>query len=145
MLSVFRRRDFLSPFLAPRRAHRHRSVSGCIIEIPLPSNRFRIVCWHTLAFRLGWRTYERLLRSILREEDFVCYVVHPADLICQEDMDPSRRTRAERMSVPFPVKLRLFENSLACLMEDGRQCLTMQEMANAISKRLPGPSSAPAR
>lgn len=54
--------------------------------LPVPTNRLRLACWHSLAYVLPWTCFERLLRSCLRSTQYFHYVMHPVDLMAPEDL-----------------------------------------------------------
>lgn len=103
--------------------------------LPLPTNRFGVACWHTMAFVLGWPRYEKLLRSCLEEVDAFYYLVHPADLMAPKDLDPNRTSSLERMEVPLSTKLQYFERALEIILESGRTLVTMGELAKICSEK----------
>ncbi len=122
-----RRRDKSVPFCAPRHPYliapgslTRRAAKG-LLELPLPTTRLRVPCWHTMAFFLGPRRLRSLIRSAAADNRAFYYLVHPADLADWEgDIDPGvRSTYAgelaifERLRVPLSRKRELFDAALA--------------------------------
>lgn len=119
---ILRRRDYARALAGSRSVHR----MGELRLLPLPANRFRVACWHTLAFVLGWRRFEGLLRSCLRDVDAFYYLMHPADLLAPEEMGGSRM---ERASAPLELKQRYVERAVDVVTGSGRTIVTMAELA----------------
>jgi peptidoglycan/xylan/chitin deacetylase (PgdA/CDA1 family) len=128
--TILDRKDLLYPFIARRDAHVIGNNSHSIVSLPLPTNKWRISCWHTTAFMLGWKLHSRLLRSCLDEIDSFYYLVHPADLATQEDINYSEKIRVERMQYSLSEKDDLFENALGEIVNSGRKLVTMRELCN---------------
>lgn len=141
--NLWSRKDGLLWLAGPRQAYRScgklfsegtcRLMPG-IQVLPLPTNSFRMACWHTLVFVLGWTVYEKLLRSCLSEVESFYYLVHPADLMAPEDLDPVRSSTLERMSIPLKTKLKYLERALEIILDSGRTLVTMQELARLSSQ-----------
>ena len=101
--------------------------------MPLPTNRYRMACWHTLAFEFGWNVYEKILRSCLKEVDAFYYLIHPADLMDTRDLK-SGMTHLERLKTPLETKRKYLERSIEIILESGRKIVTMEELAARYKK-----------
>ena len=65
--SIINRKDLLYPIFATRKSHVNKWNSKDIVSMPLPTNKFRIACWHTGAFVFGWNLHKKILKSCLNE------------------------------------------------------------------------------
>lgn len=104
--------------------------------MPLPTTPSRMACWHTLAFMLDWKRYERLLQSCLRSLDTFYYLLHPADMVHGPDLDPSRALHLERVDVPLATKVAYLERAIEHILADGRKIVTMRQLAARAHKAL---------
>jgi peptidoglycan/xylan/chitin deacetylase (PgdA/CDA1 family) len=138
LTKILKRRDYLTHWFAPRQAyytagqlsnqHDPGSVEGKnIYEIPLPTNRFRIACWHTTLFLLGWEWHRRLMESCLSEIEHFCYTLHPGDLITHSNLDPKRKARTERINYSLDYKFACIEKSIQTILESGREIVPVRE------------------
>ena len=134
---ILRRKDFLYNLFGPRDAYRsegslfkNRDDKGITI-LPLPTNRYRISCWHTLVFMFGWKVHEMILRSCLKTVDAFYYVIHPADLICESDLSGGN-SRIERLMFPLNLKQYYLEKSIETILASGRKIVTMRELAAKV-------------
>ena len=132
---ILHRRDLHYPLFARRTAHVIRRQGRALVSLPLPTNRWRLSCWHTTAFMFGWKLHRLLLRSCLQDIDFFYYLVHPADLAAPEDLDPSREMRVERMGHSLEEKHRLFEAAIEEIVASGRKLVTMRELSREVARR----------
>jgi hypothetical protein len=135
---VWRRRDLAYCLMGPREPYvTSGSLFGTdagkrgrtITVLPMPTSRARIACWHTLGFMFGWRLQKMLLRQCVRTNRAFYYLVHPADLLGREDLDPSRIARFERMGTSLDEKLRRFEECIKIVVESESKIVTMRELA----------------
>jgi hypothetical protein len=139
---ILNRGDLLSPFLAPRRPFRteRRIYKGenpdlsrkTLVELPIPTNGLRIACWHTIGFVFGWKFHQWLLESCLKEIDAFYYLMHPGDLLDKRDLDFPGRILMERLSVPLDQKEARLEKCIQRILGDGREILTMEELAGKV-------------
>jgi hypothetical protein len=129
LFKILHRSDLLYPFHIKRNIHLVKTDKGEILEMPLPSDRYRIACWHTLAFMTGWNIHQRIMRSTLKDIEAFYYLVHPADLACKEDLDPNRKIYLERLDHSLEDKLTLLDNSIKLIAESGRKIVTLRELA----------------
>ncbi len=134
---IHRRKDLGAQLWGPRHPFvsdgglrpRASGASPGILVLPLPTNRYRVACWHTLSFVLGWPRFEKLLRSCLADCDAFYYLVHPLDLADAADLDPSRKIHLERAGIPLAKKREHFERALEVIVSSGREIRTMGECA----------------
>ena len=97
--------------------------------LPLPTTSTRMACWHTLAFIMDWRRYERILKSCLQSLDAFYYLLHPADMVDASDLEPGRTLHLERLDVPIATKVAYLERAIEHILSDGRKIVTMRELA----------------
>lgn len=105
---------------------------GKIAVLPIPCNRYRVACWHTLSFVLGRARFKRLLQSCLRDSKAFYYLMHPGDLADAKDLDPSRSLRMERIRPSLEEKGRRIEEAMEIILADGRKVVTMEELAGHV-------------
>lgn len=132
--TFLRRKDLHYPLVGNRMAHIDRWGTGRLAALPLPATRLRLACWHTTAFLFGWRRHKRLLRTCLDEIEYFYYLVHPADLVVQEDLDPARTCRFERMEYDLETKIELFTSAIEEIVNRGRKLVTMHELAERLKQ-----------
>ncbi len=134
---ILHRKDFLYLLFGPRDSYittgslfKSSNVSdgNSITMLPLPTNKYRIACWHTLVFMFGWKIHEKILRSCLRENNTFYYVIHPADLINKNDL-LNHSISLERLGTPLWLKQRYLEKSIEAILKTGRKIITMEELA----------------
>lgn len=128
---LFQRKDYKDFLFAPRTPYMHKNI--CVM--PMPTNQFRIGCWHTTAFMFGWQAHQKLLQDCLNELDIFYYLVHPADLIDRNDLDPNRSIHLERLNQPLARKQQYLEQALTIIKNSGRTLITMNELAEHARKR----------
>jgi peptidoglycan/xylan/chitin deacetylase (PgdA/CDA1 family) len=129
LLKIFHRSDLLYFLYKKRHINRQKAGNGEIIEMPLPTNKYRIACWHTLAFMIDIKYFLMIMRSCLKDVQAFYYLVHPADLASQDDLDPKRKIHLERLSHPLQMKLELFEKAIKEILADGRKIVTLEELS----------------
>ena len=128
--TVFQRKDFPRALWAPR----HPYHDNGLLIFPLPTNRYRVACWHTMAFVLGEKKQQALLRSCLKEEASFYYLMHPGDLLDARDLDPKFRLRMERMRPGLDEKYRILESCMNTIVQSGRSLVTMETLAKHVSE-----------
>jgi peptidoglycan/xylan/chitin deacetylase (PgdA/CDA1 family) len=102
-----------------------------VISLPLPTLTPRIAFWHSWAFKLSNKTYEKWLRSALKKNPFFYLVLHPADLIDPEkDLKqfPSSLMSFERMAIPLKYKMEKMQIALEVISEK-RDIVHMKQLA----------------
>ncbi len=127
--SCVHQRHLLQPLLGNPRTH--VSPRG-VLQMPVPTDRYRFACWHTVAFFLGWKAHERILRRVLDEVEAFYYVVHPADLLSAELLRKESKIHLARVHVPLDIKRRYLEDSLDIIQKSGREIVTMGELAKVV-------------
>lgn len=125
---ILKREDWFTLIGGRREAHQNEGL----FVLPMPTNRLRIACWHTLGFMVGWELHERILRACLREIDAFYYLVHPADLLDQNDLDSSRQHSFERMHESLEKKTVYLRRVIETILESGRVMVTMEELIKKI-------------
>jgi peptidoglycan/xylan/chitin deacetylase (PgdA/CDA1 family) len=59
-----------------------------ILEIPMPSSsKFHIPIWHTIGFMFGFEFLKKQILTYINKNDFLNYVIHPADILINKDLD----------------------------------------------------------
>jgi len=124
---VLNRRDWLQPVMGRREPH----VKNGVMMMPVPTTPGPggIAVWHTTGFLLGWKRHYAMLRSAVRARRYFYYVVHPADLTCDDDFRGPMRHHLERAGVGLEEKMLRMRQSLAVIAEAGRGWTTLGEMA----------------
>ena len=102
-----------------------------ITILPLPTNRWRVACWHTLAF-MSNSLHKRILRDCLKEIDAFYYLMHPADLIERQDLAQKFPCYFARIDIPLEIKTQLMESSIQTIINSGRKIVTMKELAQTV-------------
>jgi hypothetical protein len=83
--------------------------------LPVPTTRTRFPCWHTIGSVFGWAYHRKLLQKTLAENPYYHYVVHPADLIDDDDVDRSFQTRFEKRKNPLAERTKIFSECMATI------------------------------
>ena len=141
LLKILRRPDLKASLVGSRNVSRVHSASlrgspsgDGITVMPVPTTRFRVACWHTLAFAIGWARHERTLRSCLNEIGAFHYDVHPADLLERQDLPTSHPIYLERLDVPLAEKRAYLERAIGVILSSGRTIITMEELASRYER-----------
>lgn len=131
---VLNRRDWFQPIVGSREPY----VEGGVTVLPVPTTPgpFGMAVWHTTGFLLGWERHFSLLRAAVRARRFFYYVVHPADLTCDEDFSGGERMHLERAGGDREQKIGYLRQSLAVIQQENRQWVTMGKMAEAARESL---------
>tara|TARA_B110000483_G_scaffold230057_1_gene294788 strand:+ start:1248 stop:2195 length:948 start_codon:yes stop_codon:yes gene_type:complete len=59
-----------------------------ILEIPMPSSsKFNIPIWHTIGFMFGFNFLIKQISNYMSTNNFLNYVIHPADILINRDLD----------------------------------------------------------
>jgi hypothetical protein len=131
---LLHRKDFLyflfgsrKPYLTAGSLFKSNNSRG-ITMLPLPANKYRIACWHTLVFMFGWKIHEMILQSCLKDVDAFYYLIHPADLMDERDL-PGRKVNIARIKTPLELKQAYLEKAIEIILKSGRQIITMEELA----------------
>lgn len=133
-LKILQRRDYHYPLMAQREANVIRKHGRSLVSLPLPTNKWRISCWHTTVFEFGWKLHSILLKSCLKDVEFFYYLVHPADLAGRKEADASRNFSLERMEHDLKEKEELFERAIEEIAGSGRKLVTMRELSQEVFK-----------
>ncbi len=145
MWSFMQRKDFGFNLLGSRRPYlsngslfpgRFDPTRNHLTVLPIPTTPGRMACWHTLAFMFDWKRYEAMVQSCLRSLDTFYYLLHPADMVQQADLDPSMKLHLERLDVPLHTKIQYFERAIEMILADGREIVTMRVLAQDAHDRL---------
>jgi len=140
---ILRRKDFSYWLFGPTRPYmsagslwrrRIGAEKDKITMMPVPTSRFRFAFWHTLVFMFGWNIYERMLKECLKKDNFYL-IVHPADLMHADDLDSSIKSEINIDRIkrpPLDVKLDYLERAIRIIKENGRQIVTMEQLASKV-------------
>jgi hypothetical protein len=141
LLKILRRPDLKASLVGSREIYRVRnaSLNGSpsghgITVMPVATTRFRVACWHTLAFAVGWQRHERTLRSCLNQVSAFHYDVHPADLLERQDLPTSHPVYLERLDVPLAEKRAYLERAIGVILNSGRTIVIMEELARRCER-----------
>jgi len=59
-----------------------------VLEIPMPSvSRFNVPIWHTIGFVFGFDFLKKQIIKYMNKNNFLNYVIHPADILIKKDLD----------------------------------------------------------
>lgn len=65
----------------------HKSMNN-ILEIPMPSSsKFHMPIWHTIGFMFGFKFLIKQILTYMSTNNFLNYVIHPADILINNDLD----------------------------------------------------------
>jgi peptidoglycan/xylan/chitin deacetylase (PgdA/CDA1 family) len=138
VVEIITRRDYLFPFTKPISAfisdsnYKETSVFNekKIVVLPLPTlKRFSLAMWHTLLFVFNKDKGLNSLNEFLKQHDYFYYLMHPADLTGENDIDKNHNHTIERMNVDLITKEILMRDVLDMFHHSKRPIITMQEMA----------------
>jgi len=127
---VLNRRDWLQPIVGSREPYLNNGV--VVMPVPTAPGPFGFAVWHTTGFLLGWERHFALLRAALQARRYFYYVVHPADLTCDEDFQGTEKMHLERAGGSLEEKMQRMRESLAVIHEANREWMTMGEMADRV-------------
>lgn len=142
-LSVYRRsQDMRAVFsmsvlghvFSRRTPHDRKQDGRTLVEFPIAVTRWlRLPVYHTLAYLVPERMFERWLASLLRSDTPICYEFHAADLLdlAGDGIDP-RMERHPGMKVPLERKLAMLE-SIVRRIAANRRVVTYRQ---ALEERL---------
>jgi len=126
-LSLLQQKHLGYALVGNRRA---RQVNG-LTCMPVPTNQWRLACWHTLVFMFGQRLHEMILRSCLKDNPHFYYVIHPADLLDMQDLNLQKTTHLARLQRPLKEKIALLERSLE-IIASRRKFVTLATLAKQV-------------
>lgn len=131
---VLDRRDWLAPLTGSREPYLDRGM----VMLPVPSTPgpFGLTIWHTTGFLLGWEKHFAMLRAALAARKFFYYVVHPADLTCDQDFPDMPINSLERIGGSLQEKRLRFEQSLQVIASAQREWVTMGDLAQKAKAKL---------
>ena len=134
IFDMLKRKDFVKHLLSSRKPKLFSHKNRKLIKLPMPTNRFRLSCWHSLAFVMSWKLYEKLLTSCLNQTDAFHYLVHPADLLVKSDLRLNSNMFLERIDIGLDHKMFLLESSIKKIINSGRKIITLNDMAKIYLK-----------
>ena len=140
---VLNRRDWLQPITGSREPYTRDGVM--VLPVPTTPGPLGIAVWHTTGFLLGWERHYAMLRAAVKARRFFYYVVHPADLTCDEDFSGTERMHLERAGGNREEKLGYLRQSLAVIAEANREWVTMGRMAELSRAEMAVPTAVAAR
>lgn len=101
-----------------------------LLILPLPTTSRLSPCyWHTIGFIFGWSFARQQIAQLMKEHKAFYYLIHPADFLGTEDMEPRFGHALERMSFPLKKKLSRLEEVFEKLTDSGHPIKTMAELA----------------
>lgn len=144
-IEIISRKDYLYPFTKPISAfisdsnYKETSVfnENKIVVLPLPTmQRFSLAFWHTLLFLFNKEKGLNSLKEFLNKHEYFYYLMHPADLTGENDIDKSHNLTVERMNVKLETKEILIKEVFEMFHHSKRPIITMHEMAiNFINEK----------
>lgn len=140
---VLNRRDWLQPLTGSREPYTRDGVM--VLPVPTTPGPLGMAVWHTTGFLLGWERHYALLRAAVKARRFFYYVVHPADLTCDEDFNGTEKMHLERAGGNREEKTEYLRKSLAVIAEANREWVTMGRMAELARAEMATPVAAAAR
>lgn len=134
LLRVLNRRDWTQPLVGSRDPF----MRGNVVVIPVPTTPgpLGVAVWHTTGFLLGWKRHFRMMREAIGARRYFHYVIHPADLTCDDDFNGTERMHLERAGGSLAEKMNRMEECFAILAESGRKWTTVGELAENARKEL---------
>lgn len=118
------RRD---PFLV-----KHGSNELVMLPMPVTPGPLGVAVWQTTGFVFGWRKHFQLMEQSLEARSHFNYVIHPADLLGEEDVPKGYTHSLERLSGSWQEKMDRMSECLALLVRGARRTVTLREMAAAV-------------
>lgn len=140
LIRVLNRRDWTQPLVGSRDPF----LKGNVVIIPVPTTPgpLGLAVWHTTGFLLGWERHFQMMRESIKARRFFHYVIHPADLTCDEDFSGTERMHLERAGGSLQEKTRRMEECFSILAESGHDRTTVGDMARAARTELSASLSA---
>ena len=134
IFSTIRGQDYLIPLIGHRQIFEARYKDKMIKVLPLPTNRFRIACWHTFGFYCGWKLQEIIIKSSINTTKAFYYLMHPADLIGAEDVENSTKLYFARMKHKSIEKYHYLDNMLNIISSSNKSIVTLLEHCEKIKQ-----------
>jgi len=106
-----------------------------ITILPLPALNRSMALWHTLFFIFGESKTKNKISDYLNKCEYFYYLLHPADLIDQNDLEKDRLYTIERINVPLDDKKRVMREAFELFKNSGRPFVTMQDIAITFNER----------
>ena len=133
-------REWLQALVGSREPHTEDGV--VVLPVPTTPGPLGMAVWHTTGFLLGWERHFAMLRAAVKARRYFYYVVHPADLTCDEDFAGTESMHLERAGGSREEKFGYLRQSLAVISEANRQWVTMGQMAEFARAELPAAAAA---
>lgn len=97
---VLDRKDWAVPVTTSRDPFLIEGQSGILLMLPMPVTRgpLGMAVWHTTGFVFGWRRHFEWMRQAMEQRQYFNYVIHPADLLGEEDIPSGFPHSLERLS-----------------------------------------------
>ncbi len=144
-LNILNRRDYLIPFnrrskpffLNSRMQIVPNKSEESILEFPMPTiNQFYPPIWHTLGYMFGWKFLKKNLSKILSTENPFFYLIHPADFLDNQDLDPRFNLALERMDkINHQTKIKNLETVLELIISNGYKGMKLIDLAKRYNER----------
>lgn len=141
---ILNRRDYLIPFKSnknPFFINREMKIvpkkdENSILEIPMPTtNMLSPPIWHTVGFILGWQYLKKKISQILYKKKPFFYLIHPADILDNKDLDSRYNLALERMDgTNYKIKMKNLENILELITSEGFEGKKLIDIAKYFSE-----------
>lgn len=128
---VLDRKDWAEPLRPKREPFLFHGHSGDLMMIPMPvtSGPLGMAVWHTTGFVFGWKKHFRLMERAMAERRYFNYVIHPADLLGEEDVPSGFSHSLERLSGSWREKYQRMEDCFRAIVESGKRVVTLEELS----------------
>jgi hypothetical protein len=128
---VLDRKDWLEPIRAKKDPFLFQGQSGDLLMLPMPVAKgpLGMAVWHTTGFVFGWKKHFELMETAMADRRYFNYVIHPADLLGEEDVPSGFPHSLERLNGSWTEKYARMEDCFRVLAESGKRLVTIDEMA----------------
>lgn len=128
---VLDRKDWLEGVRFRREPFVINGEHGDLVMLPMPVTRgpMGMAVWHTTGFVFGWQKHFHLMDKALEARKYFNYVIHPADLLGEEDVPKGYAHSLERLDGCWREKMDRMSECFDRLVKGCRQVVTLRQMA----------------
>lgn len=109
-----------------------------MLPMPVTAGPLGMAVWHTTGFVFGWRRHFELMEQAMSARRYFNYVIHPADLLGEEDVPIGHHHSLERLGGSWHRKFEQMTECFRRLVESGKELVTLREMSWAAREALTG-------